>query len=84
MLQRIKAVSDELKRKGYVLEIYPINQIENGFESLVASGDMPLVTYTATIFDDKFYSDVACFSFDTFSESLDWAIEWCEKKLSHL
>lgn len=84
MLDRIKTISEELKKKGYVLEIYPTNQVENGNASLVESGAMPLVTYTATIFDKDFYDAVGAFSFDTFSEAIAWAVSWCENRLPSL
>lgn len=65
-----------LRDNKMCLMINPINQIENGYEEQVAKGEMPLITYTAIIYDENIENIIADLSLDSLSEAISWSLDW--------
>ena len=73
--KRLQAIEE----RGYILEITPHNQVDNGYLDEVDSGEMKLITYTATIYNVLIERNYGAASKDTFYEALIWGLETAEK-----
>lgn len=72
--ERLEAIEE----RGYILEITPHNQLDNGYSDAVESGDINLITYTATIYNVSIERNYGAASKDTFYEALLWGLETAE------
>lgn len=70
----------EMNDNGYILEIAPHNQIQNGYRvEDVLSGELPLITYTATITDEELDHMLFAESHDTFVDAVESAIAFYQR-----
>ncbi len=69
---------EAIEARGYILEITPHNQLDNGYSDAVKSGDVKLITYTATIYNVSIERNFGAASKDTFYEALLWGLETAE------
>ena len=61
---------DEFKKKGIIIEVNAIDQIENGMQEQIKDGSMPLVTYTVNVMNSDMSDILYAESCDWFSEAL--------------
>jgi hypothetical protein len=69
---------DEFKKKGIIIEVNAIDQIENGMQEQVENGLMPLVTYTVNVMLFDMSNILYAESCDWFSEALLAGIKYTE------
>lgn len=77
-------VLKEMNDNGYILDVCPHNQIEEGYESEVLAGNRPLITYTATIQDKDLAEHLFAESCDSFVEAVESAIGFYRKEMKKL
>lgn len=80
-MQNSEKQADLLRRMeedGYILEVAPHNQWTENHDNieLIQKGFMKKITYTASIFDAEIEDLIDARSCDTFTEALNWAIDW--------
>ena len=77
-MEELQKRLEAIEARGYILEITPHNQVDNGYLDAVESGDINLITYTATIYNVSIERSYGATSKDTFYEALLWGLETAE------
>lgn len=67
-----------MEADGYILEIAPHNQWTENHDNieLIQKGWLKKISYTASIFDAEIEDLIDAKSCETFTEALNWALDW--------
>jgi len=66
---------EKLAKKGIIIDVVAVNQIENGYQERVEAGDIPPVTYTVEVMNASLSGILYQESCDTFKEALETGIK---------
>jgi len=69
---------ENLSNKGIIIDVVAINQEENGYGLQVELGDVPLITYTVEVMNNKLDDMLYQESCDSFKEALEAGVKWAE------
>lgn len=69
---------NNLAKKGIIIDVVAVNQIENRYQEQVKVRDMPLITYSVEVMnvdlDDVFHQE----SCKSLKEALEAGVKWAE------
>ena len=69
---------ESLSTRGIIIDVVVVNQEENGYGLQVELGDVPLITYTVEVMNNKLDDMLYQESCDSFKEALEAGVKWAE------